>query len=72
MNMSKNKTNRFMPFIMAFCVVIGIIIEKMFSQIIHKIISTQLLTVLTTSVILLLEQKETKRFSQIVRKEAGL
>ena len=26
MNMSKNKTNRFMPFIMAFCVVIGIII----------------------------------------------
>ncbi len=32
MNMSKNKTNRFMPFIMAFCVVIGIIIGTFFSN----------------------------------------
>ena len=32
MNMSKNKTNRFMPFIMAFCVVIGIIIGKILFQ----------------------------------------
>ena len=32
MNMSKNKTNRFMPFIMAFCTVIGIIIGTFFSN----------------------------------------
>ena len=32
MNMNKNKTNRFMPFIMAVCVVIGIIIGTFFSN----------------------------------------
>ena len=32
MNMNKNKTNRFMPFIMAICVVIGIIIGTFFSN----------------------------------------
>ena len=32
MNMNKNKTNRFMPFIMAVCVVIGIIIGTLFSN----------------------------------------
>ncbi len=32
MNMNKNKTNRFMPFIMALCVVIGIIIGTFFSN----------------------------------------
>ena len=32
MNMNKNKTNRFMPFIMAACVVIGIIIGTFFSN----------------------------------------
>lgn len=51
-----------------FCKCAWLIAFTKFSQ----IISTLLLTVLTTSVILLLEQKETKRFSQIVRKEAGL
>lgn len=51
-----------------FCKCAWLIAFTKFSQ----IISTLVLTVLTTSVILLLEQKETKRFSQIVRKEAGL
>ena len=51
-----------------FCKCAWLIAFAKFSQ----IISTLVLTVLTTSVILLLEQKETKRFSQIVRKEAGL
>ena len=32
MNMNKNKSNRFMPFIMALCVVIGIIIGTFFSK----------------------------------------
>ena len=32
MNMNKNKSNRFMPFIMALCVVIGIIIGTFFSN----------------------------------------
>lgn len=40
MNMSKNKTNRFMPFIMAFCVVIGIIIGTFFPTISQEIAST--------------------------------
>lgn len=40
MNMSKNKTNRFMPFIMAFCVVIGIIIGTFFSNHSQEIAST--------------------------------
>ena len=30
MNMNKNKTNRYMPFIMAICVVLGIIIGTFF------------------------------------------
>ncbi len=32
MNMNKNKTNRYMPFIMALCVVLGIIIGTFFSN----------------------------------------
>ncbi len=32
MNMNKNKTNRYMPFIMAICVVLGIIIGTFFSN----------------------------------------
>ncbi len=32
MNMNKNKTNRFMPFIMAACVVVGILIGSFFSN----------------------------------------
>lgn len=32
MNMNKNKTNRYMPFIMAMCVVLGIIIGTFFSN----------------------------------------
>ncbi len=30
MNMNKNKTNRFMPFIMAACVVLGIVMAHSF------------------------------------------
>lgn len=32
MNKNKNKTNRFMPFIMALCVVLGIVIGTFFSN----------------------------------------